>query len=210
MKTVVLISLIATNAFAQSSTEDGLNRMKSNYENSEYNVQEYQKNSKIVDENLAEVLKAKKEVADQKSQLQSAFQKNQQGLKVYDDQAKEVQKTIDSETKMLKTEEQKMIEAQAVIQKIKDNQDKRQKNLLEYQKQLAQIDKDKADWKNRSENFKKQWDELTKRLQEIGQVESELKNKQKGYQGEIGRWKREADKNKKLYNEYSNMSQQKE
>jgi chromosome segregation ATPase len=184
--------------------------MKSNYENSEYNVQEYQKNAKIVDDNIAEVLKAKKEVSDQRAQLQSAFQKNQQGLKVYDDQTKEVQKSIDTENKMLQTEEQKLAEAQAVIQKIKANQEKRQKNILEYQKQLAQIDKDKADWKTRSDSFKKQWDDLTKRLQEIASIETELKNKQKGYQGEIGRWKREAEKNKKQYNEYSNMSQQKE
>ena len=51
---------------------------------------------------------------------------------------------------------------------------------------------------------------MTKQLGSLTTQEKDWRNKKKGYEGEIGRWNKEVDKQQKLVEQYSSLSEVKD
>ena len=116
-------------ALAQNTAKEGLERIKTNFNNSKTNLQEYEKNLKIVDGNIDEVVKAKTQVEEQQKQVQTQENENKQALVRIEQQENDLQRLIGDEKVKNSEENLKIQELEALIAKIKDNQKKRELNI---------------------------------------------------------------------------------
>ena len=97
-----------------------------------------------------------------------------------------------------------------MIAKIKDNQKKRETNVANYQMQLTQLQEEKKTWTSREASLKEQDTAVAKQFGTLTNQEKDWRNKKKGYEGEVGRWTKEIDKQQKLVEQYSSLSEVKD
>lgn len=213
MKNVAFITLIcaaAIGAHAETSAKEGLSRLKTNYENSRGNLEDYTKNLNIVDGNITEVAKAKSEIQSQEKEVDATASKNLEGLKTVESKEQELLNLIASEQKQITLEDQKTAELEKILLALKSNQSKRQANIANYQEQLKAISNEKKDWKTRQEQIAKSQALIKSKLTSLNQQESDWKNKKRGYEGEVTRWKKEVEREKKLMDTYNSLSEVKD
>jgi chromosome segregation ATPase len=197
-------------ALAQTTAQEGLGKLKTNLNNSKMNLQDYQKNLKIVDANVVEVSKARAQVEEQKQKAAASLKENNEKLAALDKNELEINKLIAVEQKEIQSEDQKIQELQKVINQLKDNQAKRNQNILGYQEQLKQQQKDKLEWKTRGDQINKSYSNLEARSKSLISQENDWKAKQRGYQGEVSRWQKEVERQGKLNDNYQSLSEVKE
>jgi len=205
-----LLMSLSQPAFAQVTAQEGLDRLKANSENAHANLENYQKNLKIVDANLAEVQKAKAQIDAQKADVTMQVKLNQTSLSTVEKQESDLNKLVQQEDKETQNEEQKVKDLEKVIAQLKDNQTKRQQNVVKYKQQLEQVSKEKAEWKTHQDLLLKQQKDVNDRLAAVKKTEKDWTNKKRGYEGEIGRWQKDADKHQKLLEQYTAMANHKE
>jgi chromosome segregation ATPase len=194
-------------AGAQTSAQDGLSKLKANLENSKTNLTEYQKNLKVVDDNVNEVAKAKANVDKQKMDLNKSLQENQQSLAGVEKQEGEINALIKEEQAQLTSETQKLAEIEKLSLLIRENQKKRQANILAYQEQLKQNAQEKGEWKGRTDKLTKAQADLNTKIQSLSNQENEWRGKKRGYEAEVNRWQKEVERNKKLSENYSALAE---
>ncbi len=204
--TALTVLLLGPAAMSQTSAKDGLDRLKTNFENSKSNLNDYQKNLKIVDENVAEVLKAKATIVQQEKEVTKAADENQKSLKAAEMREAEVNQAIAEEQKQIAIEEQKNAELEKLSMQLRDNQKKRQANIASYQEQLKAIASERKDWKTRTEQVAKTQSQVKAKVNSLTTQETEWKNKKLGYQGEVTRWGKEVEREKKLVETYSSLA----
>ena len=78
--------MLSVAAGAQSTAQEGLNKLKGNLNNSKSNLDDYKKNLKIVEGNVSEASKAKTLVEEQKLQVTKALDENNQRVSLLKNQ----------------------------------------------------------------------------------------------------------------------------
>lgn len=194
-------------ANAQNSAKEGLERIKNNFNNSKANLLEYEKNLKIVDGNLEEVIKAKNQIQDQQKQVLNQENENSQALTRIEQQESDLQRLMGDEKVKTAEENLKIQELEALIAKIRDNQKKREMNISDYQLQLTQLQEEKKIWNSRANSLKEQGNQVAQKIKVLNNEEKEWRAKQKGYQGEVKRWSQEVDRQKKLNDSYESLAE---
>lgn len=210
-KTFTFAMLAATITWAADQqpyqAQQGLDKIKSNYDNSKANKSEYDKNLNIVVNNLNEINKAKTSVIKQKNDISQEILKNNDSLKKVLIQEKEIQQNIKQEEDKYAAETKQIQQLEALIHQIKKNQEQRTAIIANYQEQLKSTQDEKVSWKNREGELRAQESETIKAIRGIASEESTWENRKKGYEIEVKRWSAEVDKQQKIYDTYQGLKE---
>jgi chromosome segregation ATPase len=190
-----------------NTAQEGLSRIKTNLSNCRANLTEYQNSLKAVEGNLSETAKAKNQIDSQVKQVLQQDEENKKSLFFLNNQEKELSKLIADETILKDQESKKILEYETLLTKIRDNQKKREENISSYQDQNLQLQEEKKIWQARALDLKAQQDQVRKNLKAIATEEKEWKGKQLGYQSEVKRWSAEVERQQKLNDSYSSLSE---
>jgi len=208
---LIAIALISPVTLAdvggKMSSKEGIERLKVNLVNSKANLEDYQKNLKIVDGNLSEIVKVRSAVDLQKTEISSTVKQNETAMKTVDKQEIEINRLIQSEEKETLAEEAKVKELEKIIAQLRANQEKRKANVASYREQLKQVVLERSEWKNRHEQLLKQQKDVNERLAAVKKTEKDWQSKKKGYEGEISKWSKETDKHQKLHDQFTALSE---
>lgn len=208
MKKIILTLALLTTAttFAEQYTANqGLEKIKTNFDNSKLNKNEYEKNLGTVTTNLNELSKAKSSVVNQKSAVSQEILSNNESMKKILIQEKEIQAAIKEEQTKMQVEKQQIENLEKVIAQIKQNQIKREEIIAGYEAQLKSNSDEKLVWKNRETELRNQEAETIKALRGIASEETTWQNKKKGYELEVKRWSAETEKQQKIYDTYQGL-----
>ena len=203
---LVILLMAPASVHAQNTAKEGLATIEMNLNNSKENLSQYEKNLQIVDSNLAEVAKAKDAISAQKNQVSKQTTENKKGLQKIAGQQKEIDKIIQEEANRKQQEEAKIKELELMIAKLRENISKRDQNLADYQLQKQQLVEENKIWLSRSKELNEQASTVAARQKEVSTTENDWKNKRKGYEGEISRWKKEIERQEKLNATYKKLA----
>lgn len=212
-KNIVLtltILLLATTAKADLYKADaGLDKIKSNVDNSTANKKEYDKNLSTVSNNVAEITKAKTTVLKQKDAVSGEIVQNNESLKKIIFQEREITQAITTEKEKLALETKQLEQLEKMMVQIKKNQEQRNALIADYQSQLNINQDEKKAWKGRETELRAQEGKTIQTLRGLASDETTWKNKQKGYEIEVKRWAAEAEKQQKIYDTYQGLKESK-
>lgn len=199
--------VIGSTVFAETTAKDGLEKIKSNVNNSKANLGEYQRNLKSVDKNIGEIQKAKAQVDDQRKTVVTQYEENKKSLVKVAAQEKELQTLMAEEKNKKALEEKKLHDLQVTMTKLQENIAKRDANLMDYETQMSSIQEEKKIWASRGDQIKQQGALVDQRNRSLTTSENDWKNKKKGYEGEVGRWSKEVDRQQKLQDNYTSLTE---
>lgn len=190
----------------KTGADAGFERLKTNVGTAKANLDDYKKNLTVVEGNLREVAKARGSAEEQRKQTGAAVKDNGAVLAKFDKQEKEIAALMADEKSKMTAEEKKMAELEGLIARIKENRAKREANVSSYQQQLAGLQGERKAWQVRGEALDQQDNQAKQRVKELTALENEQKGKKKGYEGEIGRWNKEVEKQQKTLNQYQSLA----
>lgn len=206
---IVIALLISGTARAESMTaSQGLDKIKTNLENSKSNQKEYDRNLDVVNHNLTEVTKAKSSTLKQKEAVSSEILKNNDSLKKVLVQERDITALITSEKEKLAAETKQVEQLERMMAQIKQNQLQRETNIADYQNQLKMTTEEKKAWKDRETELRGQEAKTIQSVRALASEENTWSNKKKGYEGESKRWAAEADKQQKIHDTYQGLADQ--
>lgn len=194
-------------ASAETTAKEGLAKIKTNVDNSKANLGEYKRNLGTVDKNIGEIQKAKSQVDEQRKAVQTSYEENKKALIKVDGQEKEIQGLIADEKNKKAQEEKKLQELQAMMQKLQENIAKRDANITDYETQLSSVQEEKKIWASRGDQIKQQGALVDQRTRSLATSENDWKNKKKGYEAEVNRWTKEVDRQQKLQDNYTSLTE---
>ncbi|MGZ3749136.1 MAG: hypothetical protein ACXWRE_16485, partial [Pseudobdellovibrionaceae bacterium] len=171
------------------------------------NLSDYQINIKSVEKNIGEIQKAKAEVDSQRKTVVLQYEENKKSLLKVEAQEKELHTLMTEEKNKKALEEKKLQELQAAMNKLQENIAKREANLTDYETQMSSIQEEKKIWASRGEQIKQQGALVDQRNRSLATSENDWKNKKKGYEGEVGRWSKEVDRQQKLQDNYTSLTE---
>lgn len=206
---VYSLLFIGTNASAQKkvTAEESLNRLKSNYENSVQNLNLYIENSKISQSNVQELDKLLTEQKQKQVKIEQVNRQNKLTAEKIKQQETDIQLSIQAEEKEIQIEEQRIQDLQKLIAQLKLNQEKRRTKIAEYNKDKQSLAKDTEAFKIKMDQTLAIEQDL---LEEIARTEKERASwsqKYSGYQKEVAKWKKETDRNKKLFETHQKLAE---
>lgn len=208
--TLATFTLTALTTHAESmSAADGLDKIKTNVQNSKANQKEYDRNLKVVSKNLAEVTKAKSTYLKQKETVSTEIVKNNDSLKKVLVQERDIATLLTQEKEKLQTEMKQLEQLEKMMAQIKQNQVQRETNIAEYQNQLRMTTEEKKAWKDREGELRAQEAKTIQSVRTIATEEATWSNKKKGYEGELKRWGAEAEKQQRIQDTYQGLAAQK-
>ena len=214
MKNLFFATLVSTTlaslAFAEPyQVQQGLDKIKTNFENSKANKNEYDKNLNIVNSNISEISKAKASVIKQKNDVGTEIVKNNDSLKKVLLQEKEIQAYIKAEEEKVTAESKQAEQLESLITQIKKNQAERAAIIANYQEQLKTATEEKVVWKAREGELRTQEGETIKVIRGVASEEASWTNRKKGYEIEVKRWSAEAEKQQKIFDTYQGLKEEK-
>lgn len=207
-KTLIAAQFIGFVAAAEPyQVQQGLDKIKTNFENSKANKNEYDKNLNIVTNNVNEISKAKNSIVKQKNDISQEIIKNNDSLKKVMLQEREIQQQIKTEEDKIAAENKQIEQLQGLIEQIKQNQQQRQAIIANYQEQLRATTDEKTAWKGRETELRNQEGEAIKAVRSVAAEESTWLNRKKGYEIEVKRWTAEADRQQKIFDTYQGLKE---
>ncbi|MBC7753854.1 MAG: hypothetical protein H7Z71_06425 [Moraxellaceae bacterium] len=214
MKNLFFATLVSTTlaslAFAEPyQVQQGLDKIKTNFENSKANKNEYDKNLNIVNTNITEISKAKAAVIKQKNDVGTEIVKNNESLKKVLVQEKEIQAYIKAEEDKVAAESKQVEQLEGLIAQIKKNREQRANIIANYQEQLRTATDEKVAWKAREGELRTQEGETIKVIRGVASEEASWTNRKKGYEIEVKRWSAEAEKQQKIFDTYQGLKEEK-
>ena len=208
--TITAFTLQTLTANAETVTAaQGLDKIKTNVENSKANEKEYDRNLKVVNKNLTEVTKAKTTYLKQKETVSGEIVKNNDSLKKVLVQERDINVLLNQEKEKLQTEAKQLEQLEKMTAQIKTNQVQRESLIAEYQNQLRMTTDEKKAWKDREAELRSQESKTIQAVRTIASEETTWSNKKKGYEGEMKRWSAEAEKQQKIQDTYQGLANQK-
>lgn len=202
----VFAMLLMQSALAQSPAQEGLDRIKSNFENSKSNLTQFQSNLEIVGKNIAEVKKAQADFRAQEQENDRIEQKIRTELAKVQAHQLEIARQMNAETALSQQEQKKIIELKKDLEALEKNALVRAENLRLLNSDKSVAKESEASYNLRSDQLKEARAAIAKSQANLSQEEQSWINKQRGYQGEVNRWKKEVDRNQKLLDSYSNLA----
>ncbi len=197
--TITALALQTMTAHAEPVTAaNGLDKIKTNVENSKANQKEYDRNLKVVNKNLNEVSKAKTTYLKQKETVSTEIVKNNDSLKKVLVQERDINLLLSQEKEKLQTEAKQLEQLEKMTAQIKTNQVQRESLIADYQNQLRMTTDEKKAWKDREAELRTQESKTIQAVRTIASEETTWSNKKKGYEGEMKRWSAEAEKQQKI------------
>ncbi len=206
----LLVTIASTVSFADPVTaQQGLEKIKTNLDNSRANQKEYQRNLEIVNKNVIEINKAKGSIAKQKESVNNEIVQNNVSLKKVLVQERDINVLIHLEKDKMTAEAKQLEQLEKLSAQIKQNQVQREAIIADYQNQLRANSDEKKAWKDREAELRTQESKTIQSLRGLASEESSWQNKKKGYEGEAKRWSAEAEKQQKIHDTYQGLANEK-
>lgn len=206
--TLAATFLAATVHADNMTASQGLDKIKTNLENSKLNQKEYDRNLDVVNHNLSEVNKAKTTVLKQKDSVSNEIVKNNESLKKVLVQERDVSTLLTQEKEKLAAEAKQVEQLEKMMAQIKTNQVQREAIIADYQNQLRNATDEKKAWKDREAELRGQEAKTIQSVRALASEENTWSNKKKGYEGESKRWSAEAEKQQKIHDTYQGLAEQ--
>lgn len=215
MKKILMTTIISTQIFALTAlaepyqVQQGLEKIKTNFDNSKINKDAYDKNLGVVNNNINEITKAKTAALKQKTEISDEIVKNNDSLKKVLVQEKETQQYIKTEQDKMAAEAKQIEQLEILISQIKKNQEQRLAVINHYSEQLKMTLDEKISWKNREGELRSQESEVIKQVRGVAAEETTWQNRKKGYEIEVKRWTAESEKQQKIFDTYQGLKEAK-
>jgi predicted nucleic acid-binding Zn-ribbon protein len=206
---IAILALVLASSFASAepvTAQQGLEKIKTNLENSKENKKEYEKNLGIVSKNVNEIVKAKTAVMKQKEVVSGEILQNNESLKKVLVQERDINVLISQEKEKMATEAKQLEQFEKMMTQVKQNQVWREAIIADYQNQLKMTTDEKKAWKDRETELRTQESKTIQSLRGLASEENNWTNKKKGYIGETKRWSAEADKQQKIHDTYQGLA----
>ncbi len=208
---LIAFTIITMGSLAQAenvTAAQGLDKIKTNLDNSVANQKEYEKNLNIVNKNVSEVSKAKSTVLKQKETVSGEIVQNNESLKKVLIQERDINVLINQEKEKLAAEAKQIEQLEKMTAQIKQNQTQREAVIADYQNQLKSTSDEKKGWKDREAELRAEESKTIQSLRGLASEESNWTNKKKGYEGETKRWTVEAEKQQKIHDTYQGLAKE--
>lgn len=202
---ILILSMGLAHSTLAAPSDAGFKQIDENIANAQGNLDDYKAQMVIVDKNIAEVSKAKSAANKQSSEIAKLEKENAQSLKALKTDEAKAQELMQKEKQNLATEDKKIQELEALIQKIKTNKTTRETNMTAHQQSLQQLGDARKAFEQKAQNLASSREQNKKQLKEISALEKDWANKQKGYQAEIKRWDAEVNKQKNQKDQLSSL-----
>ena len=215
MKKILMTTILSTQIFALTAlaepyqVQQGLEKIKTNFDNSKINKDAYDKNLGVVNNNINEITKAKTAALKQKTEISDEIVKNNDSLKKVLVQEKETQQYIKTEQDKMAAEAKQIEQLEILISQIKKNQEQRLAVINHYSEQLKMTLDEKISWKNREGELRSQESEVIKQVRGVAAEETTWQNRKKGYEIEVKRWTAESEKQQKIFDTYQGLKEAK-
>ena len=210
MTTIISTQIFALTALAEPyQVQQGLEKIKTNFDNSKINKDAYDKNLGVVNNNINEITKAKTAALKQKTEISDEIVKNNDSLKKVLVQEKETQQYIKTEQDKMAAEAKQIEQLEILISQIKKNQEQRLAVINHYSEQLKMTLDEKISWKNREGELRSQESEVIKQVRGVAAEETTWQNRKKGYEIEVKRWTAESEKQQKIFDTYQGLKEAK-
>ena len=215
MKKILMTTILSTQIFALTAlaepyqVQQGLEKIKTNFDNSKINKDAYDKNLGVVNNNINEITKAKTAALKQKTEISDEIVKNNDSLKKVLVQEKETQHYIKTEQDKMAAEAKQIEQLEILISQIKKNQEQRLAVINHYSEQLKMTLDEKISWKNREGELRSQESEVIKQVRGVAAEETTWQNRKKGYEIEVKRWTAESEKQQKIFDTYQGLKEAK-
>ncbi|MCC2679483.1 MAG: hypothetical protein K0R29_2059 [Pseudobdellovibrio sp.] len=204
--TVALLTAFSANA-AEVTTAQGMDKIKSNMENSRKNKDEFSKSSQNANGNLAEIRKNKDAHNNQKKMINQELAKTNEAFKKLSQQEREIATLMESEKQKLNLEEKQMQMLQGQLEQLRKNQEARKAIIDDYQNQLNQAGSRKNEWKQREQNLKSQESQSNESIKSAGVEENNWMNKKAGIDKDLKNWTGEAASNQKIHDTFQGFAE---
>lgn len=204
---IPLLSIDPALAQKKTSAKESLERLKSNYENSVQNMNMYVENTKISEENIKSLDVVLNDQKQKQVKFEQVNRQNKQTAEKIKQMELDIQQSIQAEEKEIQIEESRIQELQKLMTQLKLNQEKRKTKIAEYQKDQQNLSKDTEAFKLKFEQTLALERELQDEIKRAEQERSSWVQKQTAYQKEVSKWKKETDRNKKLYESHQRLSE---
>lgn len=205
LSTALLLSFTA-NA-AEVSTAQGMEKIKSNMENSRKNKEEFNKGAQAATGNLAEVRKNKDSHNQQKKAISAELAKTNEAFKKLSQQEREITTLMESEKQKLALEEKQMQMLQSQIEQLRKNQEARKAIIDDYQNQLGQAGSRKNEWKQREQNLKSQEQQSSESIKSASNEETNWLGKKAAVEKDLKYWTGEAASNQKIHDTFQGFAE---
>ncbi len=203
----LIFGLLSTAPLSQADTSaaGGMGQLKTNSDNSEHNMKQYQANAQISQENVREISRAIIELDKTERQLMdnhANLEKNKEILKGVKEKISGFKS--EEEEKML-AEKKQLEELLALVKKIQANQDRRQENIKAYELRMAEIDQEILDWDNQNRSMQQLKKQIAEKRIEAVKERSNWQSKRESYLAEAKKWQDELDSHRKTFQEYRHL-----
>jgi chromosome segregation ATPase len=206
MKKLILSAvLLPLCVWGKTDVMQQLDRLKENQENSQHNLEQYEGNLKVVEKNLEEVNKAIEQLKGYKTQVKKSKKSVAESEKVIDTTVADIKKEVDKEQKSIQEEEAKMAEVEKIIQRLKTNLEQRQKNLATYKARTDELLTMKSSMGDREKSVNDLDLALDGKYQQAVAQQKEWTDKQKGYNEEIGKWKKYRSESEQMHKNFQRL-----
>jgi chromosome segregation ATPase len=188
----------APTALSQVTAQSSILKLEQNLEKARKNLEEFNKNLGVASGNLEETAKTKTQLDTQAKETQNKLAQQKSRMELLKRQESDIARLSALELKGTQEESKKIAELEALIAKLRNNIQLRQKNLSHYKTQSQAVEKDKSDWTNRGLELDKSLQSLKKRQSQLGATETEWSKKKKAYELQVIRWEKETARHQKL------------
>jgi hypothetical protein len=183
--------------------QETLNKINTNVQNTESNVDQFKVNLQIIDSNIGEIGKAKTSVENQKIEVKKASIENTQSQKSLEQKETELKKIIQEEQASIQFEIQKIEEMEKMIATLKSHLTQREANVADYQLQMQSLKEQKELALTQGNDLKKIATQLQQKSVNLLATEAQWKTKKRTFDTEMGKWQKELDRQKKIQMTYN-------
>lgn len=205
--TVILaLTLFSITTHAKTNVDVEVGKLKENAENSSHNHKQYQTNLDIVERNIKQADEAGKELDRLRTQLEKNVKNVDQNKMALGKLETDIIGFKTAEQEKTKKDDQQLAELKALMEKIENNKKQRLLNIQAYDKKLAEIKNERAQWDKQVQQMADLQKQIGQKKQTAMTEKSNWTKKRSDYSSEADKWKKESDTASKQYEKYSQLA----
>jgi chromosome segregation ATPase len=193
-------------AQADLSAQQGLEKIRSNFNNSQENLKQYEANLKISEQNLTELKRFRQELQGEMIRVDQSLAENQKSRANLNISLQDFNGKLQKESQHLATEERQREELRKRLELLEGQITQRKNNLSVIQANITNLQRDLKSLDEHEAKIQARRQELIQLNQKTADDEKQWQQKRQGYQLEVKKWQDESDRQRKMLDSYSSLS----
>lgn len=202
---MIVSAFVAQLSFAKTEINDQLERLKTNQENSEHNLKQYEINQKIVEQNLDEVNKAVEQLKTNKAHVKKSQKSVAENEKIIDKAVADIQRESEKEKRSMTDEQAKLAEVEKLAEKLRANIALREQNIAAYNARVQELNQTKGTLGEREKAVAELDQALEVKYQQAMNEHKEWSGKQKAYSEEVAKWKKNRNDSEQMHKNFERL-----